>query len=631
MSASDSAESTPLRPQPNLETFIVQGEREGQPSIDSLHGKGAVLVALAANILIGLIKLIAGFFGRHSSLFSEAIHSFADALNSLFLLIGLQKGSRAADRTHPFGYGLETTLWAMLASVMMLGLAAWSIWIGIQRFIHPEPFGQFWLSALVLLASIGLEMKAVDIAAKTVLNEKGITERNWYSRVTAASQHVHTVISPTTRFVYYEDTIALLGAIVALIAITVSQFGTTLGLIDGQYAHIPDASASIIIGLMLIGLAIYLFVHNSKGLTGTSAGPQIEQRIREYVLSLHGVSQVHDLRTIDYGLSGIVVHMRVEVDPDTQVKDVDDLTERIRDRIQARLGNVKEVIIEVLADETNIEWSDQFYRLIEQGRDSQVLKPREERILRNVYDFTHAVVGDIMIPRTDVDCIEVTQSMTELVDLIIETGHTRIPVYEEDIDNMLGAIHAKDVFSYIRQGKTDVPLGSLVREFDVYPENKAVSDLLEEFKRKKIQIAMVADEHGGFAGIVTIEDLLEEIVGEIWDEYDEDTEMLEQVEPNRLILSGRYDIDELNERYNLNIPDEEFNTVGGFVFGLIGHEPKEGDSVAFEDLTFTVVEMDGHRVDKVLLEGPAPFVSELEEEMEKASLPPSSSPLSEGA
>src|SRR5207245_462345 len=131
-----------------------------------------------------------------------------------------------------------------------------------------------------------------------------------------------------------------------------------------------------------------------------------------------------------------------------------------------------------------------------------------------------------------------------------------IPVYDEEIDNMLGAIHAKDVFQFIRSGNYDVPLRTLVRDFEIYPENKPVSDLLEEFKRRKIQIAMVADEHGGFAGIVTIEDLLEEIVGEIWDEYDEDMAMLEQVEPNRLILSGRYEIDELNERYGLNIPEE---------------------------------------------------------------------------
>jgi cation diffusion facilitator family transporter len=613
--ATTDPDSSPLRSQAKLETLLAPPS--GKSKNASLHGKQTVLIALFANLAIGAIKLVAGFFGRHSAMISESMHSFADAINSLFLLIGLQKGSRAADKTHPYGYGLETTLWAMLASVMMLILSIWSMSIGVQRFLHPEPFGgsfEFLISVLVLFASIGLEMQAVKYAADAVLAEKEIEETRWLSKVIQASKHVRTIISPTTRFVFYEDTIALFGAIIALIAISLSQLGASYGILPPEYAHIPDSVASMIIGLMLLGLAIYLFLHNSKGLTGGSAGPQVEQRIRDFVLSLNGVSQVHDLRTIDYGLSGVVVQMRVEVDPDIQVKDVDDLTERIRDRVQARVPNVKEVIIEVLADETDMEWSDQFYRLIEQGRDKGVLKLREERILRNIYDFTHSVVSDIMVPRTDVDCIEASDTLQDLVDLIIETGHTRIPVYREDIDDMLGAIHAKDVFECMRQGRMDVALETLVRDFVVYPENKAVSDLLEEFKRKKIQIAMVADEHGGFAGIVTIEDLLEEIVGEIWDEYDEDLEMLEQLEPNKLTLSGRYNIDELNERYGLSIPDEEFNTIGGFVFGLFGREPLIGDSIPFEDLLFTVLEMDGHRVDKVLLEGVSPFVSKEEEE-----------------
>lgn len=614
MASSDPPGSRAIRSAtpPTLETLIVQPERK--PDGEALHGKKAVLIALAANIVIATVKLLAGFVGRQSAILSEALHSYADAVNSGFLLIGLQKGSRAPDKTHPFGYGLETTLWAMLASLMMLILAGWSMYLGTQRLVHPEPLGDYLWSAIVLVVSILIEIMAVNVACTAVLNDVNVHAEGMFNRFKTAALSVRSVSSPTTRFVYYEDTVALIGAIVALIAITISHYGVQWNWVSERYAHVPDASASILIGLMLLGLAMYLFLHNSKGLTGASAGPQVEQRIRDFVLSLHGISQIHDLKTIDYGISGVVVQMRVEVDPDTLVKDVDDLTERIRDRVQARLRNVKEVVIEVQADETSIEWSDQFYRLIEQGSQRGIFKSREEHILRNVYDFTQIVVSDIMIPRTDVECIEVSAPLTELIDLIVETGHTRIPVYEEDVDNMLGAVHAKDVFRYIRQGRMDAPLKELVREFSVYPENKPVSDLLEEFKRKKIQIAMVADEHGGFAGIVTIEDLLEEIVGEIWDEHDEDTEMMSQPEPNKLVLNGRFDVDELNERYNLGIPDEEFKTVGGFVFGLLGREPEEGDIIAFEDLTFTVLEMDGHRIDKIELTSPAPFVSELQSE-----------------
>ncbi len=614
MPTSEPSDSSPLRPFKNFRLPRPLAERKKNGN-ETQQGKHAVFVALAANISIGGLKLIAGLIGRHSALLSEAMHSFADALNSGFLLIGLQKGSRAPDKTHPFGYGLETTLWAMLASIMMLLLAGWSMYLGVFRLMHPEPLHGYLLSIFVLLASVGMEMASVNVAAATVLSEKELTpEGGWFGKVLLAAKHVRSVVSPTTRFVFYEDTIALFGAIVALIAIAVSGLGQYFGWLSPVDVHVPDSIASILIGIMLLGLAIYLFLHNSRGLTGGAASPQVEQRIRDYVMSLNGVSQIHDLRTIDYGLSGIVVHMRVEVNPDIQVKDVDDLTERMRDRIQARVHNIKEVIIEVLADETNIAWSDQFYQLIEAGRIQGVLKPREELILRNIYDFTHAVVGDIMVPRTDVDCIEISSSLSELIDLIIQTGHTRIPAYEEDIDNMIGAIHAKEVFEHVRRQDWNVDLKTLVRDFDIYPENKPVSDLLEEFKRKKIQIAMVADEHGGFAGIVTIEDLLEEIVGEIWDEYDEDVSMVQQLSPTSLNLNGRLDIDQLNEEFNLHIPDEEFNTLGGFVFGLLGREPKEGDVVDFEDLTFTVLEMDGHRIDKVQLDSSTPLFSNLSPE-----------------
>jgi cation diffusion facilitator family transporter len=616
MSSSDSA-SHPRLASPSILTNAPappsEGHGTGGFSISkTLHGSRAVWVALFANIAIATIKLFAGMVGRQSAMMSEAMHSYADAINSAFLLIGLQKGSRAADKTHPFGYGLETTLWAMLASVLMLVLAGWSIQVGVSRFFQPETLHNYGIAAFILTVSLFLELGAVNVAASAVLDEKDMWHPSWFKRIQLASEAVRSIASPTTRFVFYEDSLAFIGTIVALTAITLSEFGAQWGLLPQAYAHIPDATASVIIGLMLLGLAIYLFAHNSKGLTGTAASPQTEQRIRELVLSLTSVSQIHDLRTIDYGLSGIVVQMRVEVHPDIQVKDLDDLTERIRDRIQARIQNIKEVVIEVLADETYQTWEGQFFSLVAEGRNKHVLKPREETLLQNLYYFTQSVVSDVMVPRTDVECIEVTESLDALLNLVSETGHTRIPVYEDEPDQMLGAIHAKDVFTHVREGKRDIPLASLVRELDIYPENKPLSDLLEDFKRKKTQIAMVVDEHGGFAGIVTIEDLIEEIVGEILDEYDEDLPEVEQPEPTRLVLSGRTSIDELNEKYHLDIPDEEFNTVGGFVFGLLGREPQVEDTTPFEEMTFRVLSMDGHRIDRIEITADQPFVAETE-------------------
>lgn len=576
-------------------------------SFSKLHGRKAVLMALSANLIVGSIKLFAGVVGRQSAMISEAIHSFADSINSAFLLIGLQKGSRAPDKSHPFGYGLETTLWAMLASLFMLLLGAWSIYLGTTRLVTPVEYELFAVSALVLIMSVILEIGAVYMAATAVLAEQGIEETVPWKTILKAFVHIRHVVSPTTRFVFYEDTLALTGAVVALIAITLSEFGYHFGLIPEIYKHFPDAIASIIIGVMIVGLGVYLFMHNSRGLTGSSAGVQVEKQIRQYVISLHGIADVLDLKTADYGMSGVVVHLRLEVDPHIAVKDVDDLTDYVRERLQSKFKTIKEVIIEVVAHEWDQEWRKQFQKLVDYGVKTEVLKPSEEQMLVNVYEFTQRRVYDIMIPRTDVDCLEVEATLDDLLNMILETGHTRIPIYKEDLDDVIGIIDLKTAMEANRQADTPLDLGPLVKKVDVYPENKPISDLLEEFKRKKTKMAIVVDEHGGFAGIVTLEDLLEEIVGEIFDPDDVEEEWLEHPVPNELVVSGRYDVETLNERFGFNIPDEDFKTLGGFVFGQLGQEPKVDDQIAFEDLTLTVLAMEGHRINAVRVARPEPL------------------------
>jgi cation diffusion facilitator family transporter len=615
-SSLSSSSATPLAVSVSIDTESETGSELSPPPAGggAFHfGKRTVWAALLANLVIAGIKAIAGVIGGQSAMLAESIHSAADAINSCFLLIGLQKGSKSPDKTHPFGYGLETTLWATLASVFMLALGGWSVWIGFNRLFQPQEFEQYFVSAAILVVSAVLEILALRVAARAILIERKIPSNSSFPRqYWRALQQVRHITSPTTRFVFYEDSFALLGTIFALTAITLSEFGAQLGLFPREFAHYPDAIASILIGILILSLSIYLFVRNSRSLTGMAASPEQEARIRELVMSIHGVSKIHDLRTSDYGLSGIVVTLRIEVSPEILVKDVDDLTERIRDRLQARLRTVKEVIIEVLADDSDQEWSEAFYRLIETGKSNELLKESEARILRNLYDFTKAVASDVMIPRTAVECIDGSESLAELIDLFEENGHTRVLAYGEDLDDILGVVHVKELFPYMREAQLQTEIKTLVKPIQVYPENKPVSDLLEDFKRKKIQIAMVADEHGGFAGIVTLEDLLEEIVGDLWDEYDEEEVELEQIAPNRLVCSGRYMIDELNEQFHLHIPDEEFNTIGGFVFGLLGQAPEVGNEVGFEDLQFKVLSVDSLRIDRLEIISPVPFRSDEE-------------------
>ena len=181
------------------------------------------------------------------------------------------------------------------------------------------------------------------------------------------------------------------------------------------------------------------------------------------------------------------------------------------------------------------------------------------------------------------------------------------------MDNLLGVINAKDVLKYISNNEKG-SLENLVRDILIVPENKFISDLLSDLIATKNQMAAIVDEHGGVAGIVTIEDILEEIVGEIYDEFDKEDMVQDfvQVTPNTIEVSADTEIEDLNEDYDLNIPNEDFQTIGGYVFGLIGREPEINDIVEDKNITYTVLEMDNRRVSRVRMEKTTPFIKKAE-------------------
>lgn len=591
------------------------------------HAESSLWVAFLVNLAVGAIKFIAWLFSSSPSMFSESLHSFGDAVNSIALILGNKFSQRPPDRSHPFGYGLEANVWALAACVFLIGTSIWAVSEGVQHLTHlsaDEMTLQGFLTAVtILVISIVLEIIAVRRASQAVLEEMQITPANEFQIFTLAFANIKNVLSPTTRFVFYEDNIALLGAFLALSAISVSYFTVHSGWLDPNVLAIPealtwvlvrfDALVSILIGGLLAGMAIYLFRHNRGILTQTSASPKIEKRITDLVTSMNGVSEILDLKTLDHGLAGLTVHLKVQVDPYIQVKDVDDLTDRIKEKIQGRISQASQVFVEVLADESEIEWGEKFNALIEQGRLEGVLDTRSEILLKNVYHFSEATVRDIMIPRIDVEYVEIETPLSEVADLMIESGHSRLPVFKENVDDLVGLVHSRDVFDLIRNEKMDTPLADIVREIDIFPENKGISDLLEDFKRNKIRIAAVADEHGGFAGLVTVEDVIEEIIGEIWDEHEEEDPMLTFLDVHRVKVNGKLEIEDLNEQLDLNIPFDDFKTIGGYVFGELGREPEQGDEVQFEDLKFTVEEADGPRIVSVIIDSPVPFQTKQEE------------------
>jgi len=586
----------------NHET-IIKTEKDSISESTHIIKEKAVWRALFANIGIAVIKFVCWYISKSSAMLSESIHSAADGINSICLLVGLKRGSRPADRFHPFGYGLEANVWAIFASIFMLVGTAISLYKGgtklfITHHSEMQLLNNYHLIAITLIGSILFELWAVASASRAVISEAEIKVKSPVEAFLKSIKYINQIKSPTTKFVWYEDTAALAGVIVALIALTIAKFG-----IEEQFAYIPDAIASIIIGFMLLGLAFYLLRYNVNFLTGTSAKPDIEANIKHIAEMTTGVSHVLDLKTMDMGSSGLIINMGIEVDPEIQVKEADDIADKLELKLKEKIKNVSHITIEVQASDAEDDWQDKFTKLIEEGKNIELLTPKEAKMLSKFFDFTNTVVYEIMIPRTDVKFIDVEATVDELIDIINSSGHTRIPVYEENIDNIIGIVNAKDVLKAIKNCEDNnmIKIKDLVREITIVPENKSISSMLNEFNLNKSQIAAVVDEHGGVAGIVTVEDVLEEIVGEIWDEYDVQIPEIIRIDDKTISVYSKMDIYDLNERFGLDLPTEDFQTIGGYIFGLLGREPEIGDEVEANDIKMKVENMEGHKIVRAIL------------------------------
>lgn len=237
--------------------------------------------------------------------------------------------------------------------------------------------------------------------------------------------------------------------------------------------------------------------------------------------------------------------------------------------------------------------------LVEAGEEEGVLEEEEKQMIHSIFEFTDTVVRKVMTPRIDIKAVEVTDSVNDLVEVIMQEGHTRIPVFEDSIDNIVGIVHAKDLLRALHANGKKTYIRELMKPPYVIPENKMVDELLAVFKKSKIQLAIVVDEYGGTAGLVTIEDLLEEIVGDIMDEYDVEEPMVEVIDENTTIVDARTAIDEINDQMALTLPEEEFDTIGGLVFGILGKQAEEGDRVEYDTAVFIVEKMDGRRIQKI--------------------------------
>jgi len=239
--------------------------------------------------------------------------------------------------------------------------------------------------------------------------------------------------------------------------------------------------------------------------------------------------------------------------------------------------------------------------MISSSTASGVLDPEEREYLNNVFDFGDRVAREIMVPRPDIEALPSDAPLAELAEKAAFGRYTRYPVYREDLDDILGAVHVKDLFRAAGEDPEHFDIREVIRECLVVPETKRIEEILREFQTRKLQMAIVIDEWGSVEGLITIEDVLEEIVGEIQDEFDEGEAAIERISDNLFAIDGRIPITEVNEHFDLDLPHEDFDTIGGYVLGSLGRPPEAGDSVEADGATLQVKSVDGQRVSMLTL------------------------------
>ena len=240
--------------------------------------------------------------------------------------------------------------------------------------------------------------------------------------------------------------------------------------------------------------------------------------------------------------------------------------------------------------------TEEFKTLVEISEDEGIIDQRERHLIQRVFEFAGHRVSQIMTPRTDIFALEVSEALTTALPKIKDNRFSRIPVYEGTIDQIIGILYAKDLLPYSRHPELEVKLRDLLHPVFFVPESKRIDDLLREFQRNKVHMAIVVDEYGGVSGLVTMEDALEELVGEIVDEFDIEEIMYRQIDAQTYVVSARLPLDEFNAKLGVSIPREDADTIGGHVFHLFGKLPKRGEAVSAHGLTFTIEHIKGTRI-----------------------------------
>lgn len=270
------------------------------------------------------------------------------------------------------------------------------------------------------------------------------------------------------------------------------------------------------------------------------------------------------------------------------------------DELVKRLAGITEATEEEIQEEKE----EEFLTDLEKQKIEGVVDEEEQAMIENVLELSDTTAGEILTPRTDIIAIDVTSDLFAILKTVNDAGHSRYPVYEENIDQIIGMVYAKDLLTEIGKNSADFDIKEKIRQAYFVPETKPLRQLLHEFQTQKLHIAVVLDEYGGTAGIITLEDIIEEVVGEIEDEYEETTaDPNVQIDDNTVEIDARTYIDDINDQFEIELPeDEDYDTVGGFVFSYLGYIPKTGEQLEYENLRFTITLAEARRVSRIRIQ-----------------------------
>lgn len=245
---------------------------------------------------------------------------------------------------------------------------------------------------------------------------------------------------------------------------------------------------------------------------------------------------------------------------------------------------------------------EELHELMEASEEEGLINGAESEMIKAIFALGETVVREIMVPRTDMACIPVDVTTGELIATIIECGHSRIPVYEGTVDNIIGVLYAKDLLRHWGEDSPGLDIRKIARPPFYIPETKKLENLLQEFKKRRVHIAIVIDEYGGTSGLITIEDLLEQIVGDIQDEHDIEEELVQLQSDGSTVVDARLPIEEFEQLFEIEVEREKFDTVGGLIFYLLGRVPEAGDNVVSNGIRLTVLSAGERRIGKLRAE-----------------------------